>query len=251
MRWINILLSITLILWVSCEQDDSTTNISIQHSNSVEYDKLGSLPLHMPDPLKFVLVSDIHNNYDILSAAIEEINLDTNLRFIVCCGDITDFGAMEQYESYVATINTSLCPVFSIIGNHDCLSGGSGIYTSIFGPANFSFVIGDYEFILFDNIDWDLVRSPNYKWLKMELSDNIYRHIVMAHYPPWENDSDSEFEKIVTPSNTVLCLHGHTHVYAENFHNNIHTLVSTAMVDRKYYIVSISDTQSTFQTVAF
>lgn len=208
------------------------------------------------DTLKFVLFSDIHDNYDDILDAINCINNQHGLQFAVCCGDITNAGLKQEFEWYGDIANKSKIPVITLIGNHDYLSNGYQIYKRIFGQSNMSFIAGKYKFILFDDIIWEKNNQmPDYAWLAGELSDTGTHNIVLAHIPPFSEEMQGAYylgySQVVDSCNTILCLHGHCHSFAETTFNGIHTIVSAAINDREYYIVNLIGGQSFIERVSF
>jgi|WetSurMetagenome_2_1015567.scaffolds.fasta_scaffold13236_3 3',5'-cyclic-AMP phosphodiesterase len=262
MNFRNPLLHIPVffMLMVSCnelfEYSPYDTDTNKRHLNSREVKSITENSASSDDTFKFALLSDIHDNYDDLSAAIRNLNHHNDLRFVICCGDITNSGLSQQFDWYVDEIEKSDYPFFSMIGNHDYRSNGLKNYRKIFGQVNSSFVVDGYKFILFDNTIWENEnRSPIYSWLSEQLADSENYNIVFCHIPPWGDQmagkNDTLFREIVRHDNTILCAHGHTHNFQEIYYNGIHTLVSAAINDREYYIISFSGNTSVIQRVNF
>ncbi len=208
------------------------------------------------DTLKIAYFSDVHDNYDILAAAIEKINNRNDIRFIVCGGDITNSGLSQEFTWYLDEIKKSTLPVLTVIGNHDYRSNGRYIYNKLFGSRRMSFYFGPYHFILFDNVIWENDNlEPDYIWLSNELSDNSHHHVLFAHIPPHADQMEGAnkyvFEQFVNKDNTILCVYGHTHVFKDIKENEIHTLVSKALAVREFYIISLIGTESTFERIRF
>lgn len=229
-----------------CEDQDKPPVIS--HFNTEEILKLPSFPVNQ-DTVKFVLVSDIHEDYDLLSEVVEEINQMPEISFLVCCGDLTHFGKDDQFDSYVKAIAQASYPVFSVAGNHDYLSLSNLPFKEYFGQANFSFIWGPYQFILFD--DSGGLVPVDTEWLKEQANQQESMNIVIAHKPPWDTDYESVFSQIASLDQTILFLHGHTHVYANTTFNGVPMLISTQLAQRKYYVVSLCGSNPEFKTVSF
>lgn len=105
---------------------------------------------------------------DVLAGLFEEIGeRHPDGAFIVATGDLTNSGAREQYEAYVAEAARSRVPVVSLAGNHDHMPSAqdpgaaeaeSPNFTAVteryeryVGPRWFSF---DYAGVHFVAIDW-------------------------------------------------------------------------------------------------
>lgn len=247
-RWISYIIIALSILLLSCDDwfefSPYDSDINKQHLNINEASLLEESQFNS-DTLKFAVISDVHDNYDDLSAAISRINLHNGLKFVVCCGDITNSGLLQQFEWFIDIIRKSDIPFFTLIGNHDHRSNGKDIYKEAFGDVNFSFQTAGYEFICFNNTVWENKnKAPEHNWLAEELrNDNNLEHIVICHIPPWHDqmsgNNELQFNATVTPENTMLCIHGHTHNYEQRVYQGIPTLVSDALNDRTYCIVSL------------
>ena len=208
------------------------------------------------DTLKFALFADTHENYDDMADAIASINKLSGISFVLSAGDITSLGLASEYNWYYETALTSVHPIISCIGNHDCLSNGSIIFEKMFGHPDVSFVTGNYKFILFNNIVWENNNnSPRYQWLREELFQTGYHNILVFHIPPKAGELGDlhrmVYDQIVDTSNAILSLHGHFHKYEEYYHNGVRALISDAIDHREYYIISLVNKQAFIKRVIF
>lgn len=231
-------------------------DVDKDHLNMNEVNMISNMAQSGTDTFRFALLSDVHDNYDDLSDAIKQLNKHADLNFIACCGDITNSGLAQQFEWYVEVINKSQHPFISVIGNHDYRSNGHRVYKKVFGPSDFSFEAGNYKFVIFDNVVWENDnRSPKLDWLTDQLSDSELPHVILTHIPPWDNQmtgiNNLVFRNIANTDNTILCCHGHTHEYADTCYNGIHTIVSDAINDREYYVISLVGNQSFFKRIRY
>jgi hypothetical protein len=208
------------------------------------------------DTFKIAVFSDTHEFYDNMAEALTSINKRSDLQFVAVCGDITNFGLANEFERYLEEARKSKFPILTAIGNHDHRSNGFQIFDKLFGSPNFSLVSGKYKFIFFDDVlvENDYV-SPDYEWLIEELSDSLHHNIVLAHLPPFTPEMrgfhNLLYCEIVNPGNTILCLYGHVSTYIEFEYNGIHTLVSTKINLREYYIVSLINDEARIERVKF
>lgn len=217
--------------------DDEAYNIN-------EISKIGSLSLQ-PDTFKFIVFSDVHEWYDDLADAVESINRQNNIQFVVCCGDVSNSGLSQEYQWYIKAIKKLQVPIITVIGNHDYLSNGSLIFEKVFGSLNTSFVAGNYRFVFFDNDIWESHISPRYDWLHQELNDSIHKQILFAHIPPWSDQMEGMhnliYNQIVSAHDVKLCFYGHEHDYKDTVYQKVRTIVSGAINRRCYWIVSLVD----------
>jgi 3',5'-cyclic-AMP phosphodiesterase len=208
------------------------------------------------DTFKIAVFADTHEFYDNMAEAIVSINKRPDVQFVACLGDITNFGLATEFERYLNEARKSKFPILTAIGNHDHRSNGYQIFKKLFGSPNFSVVSGRYKFIFFDDVlvENDYV-SPDYEWLTEELADSLHSNVILSHLPPFTPEMrgfhNLLYREIVNPGNTILCLYGHVSTYIEFEYNGIHTLVSTKINLREYYVVSLINDQAIIERVKF
>lgn len=232
-------------------------DIKDKHSNLTEIDRIKEVYSEMPDTMRFAFLTDIHENYDELKRAVSSINKQKSLLFVVCGGDVTNSGLVQQYNWYVDIINECRYPFLTIIGNHDYLSNGKVVFEKIFGPVNYSLIIGDYKFVFFDDIILEnRSGGPQYHWLKKELSVKAYHQILIAHIPAW-SDIVCGIDQIILgdilkPDKLILCLYGHNHCYSEvNDYNCLRSVVADDIKGKEYLLVSLIGKDVTIERVKF
>jgi predicted phosphodiesterase len=232
------------------------TDVKALDFNITESAKIPAEAIPANDTFKFAVIADTHEFYDHMADAIKSMNNRSDLQFVACLGDITNFGLANEFESYLEEARKSKFPFLTAIGNHDYRSNGYNIFYKLFGPPNFSVVSDKYKFIFFDDV---LIEnnyiSPDYEWLAEEVSDSSHINIILAHVPPFSDEMkglhDLLFCEIVNPATTSLCLYGHLSYYDEFEYNGIHTLISTKINTREYYIVSLINNTSLIERIKF
>ena len=253
-------LILLILLSVSCEElteySPYDTNVREEYINSMECDKVCNSCVHSEDTLKFAVISDVHDDYDNMTDALESISKQENLQFIICNGDITNFGLAKEFEWYADEVKKSSIPLITLIGNHDYRSNGLQIFEKLFGPVNTSFVTGNYKFILFSNVILENNNmSPKYEWLIDEISDSSKHHIVVTHVPPFSGEMEGihklVFRQIVNSENTILCLHGHVSYFEDSNYNGIHTIITNKIYNREYSVISLIGNQSFVKRINF
>lgn len=208
------------------------------------------------DTLKFVLIADPHISYDDLKDAIKKINVEEDIKFIICCGDITDCGLSQEFLWYSRIIEKSKYPVITVIGNHDYRSNGRVIYERMFGPVNMTFKCMGYNFIMFDDVVWENKnRSPQFDWLGEELEKCDQPTVLLAHIPPWTDQLEGEysqtFEDLLSESSVILTLHGHLHSFSEESFAGIPVVVSGCIAKRGYNIIKVYGQEHSVEHVTF
>jgi 3',5'-cyclic-AMP phosphodiesterase len=208
------------------------------------------------DTLIFATIADSHDYYDDLAAAMESINKTEGLQFVISCGDVTSRGISQEYMWYREIIDRSICPVFTVIGNHDHRSNGKVIFKRLFGPLNMSFIYMGYKFILFDDVVWENGnKSPDFDWLEDELSKDELPSILVTHIPPWGEQTAGDYEKIfnriISESNIILCLHGHHHYPYEQIFAGVPAIITGSVEKKGYRIIKIFEKKHEIENIKF
>lgn len=259
MKRISFLI-LQILLLTSCEElieySPYSTYVKEELINSRECEKIRNNCVSDNDTLKFAVISDVHDDYDNMSDALFSISNQEDIQFIICNGDITNFGLAKEFEWYSDMVNQSAIPLITLIGNHDYRSNGLQIFERLFGPVNTSFEAGNYHFILFSIVILENNNmSPKYEWLIDEISDSNKYHIVVTHVPPFSGEMEGihnlAFRQIVNPENTILCLHGHVSHFDDSYYNGIHTVITNKIFNREYSIISLVGDKSFVKRVNF
>ncbi len=206
-----------LVIILSCENPRFSpwqTNVPshLKNSNIRNMQKLQDRPATYP--IGIALIGDTHNYYRNFDTVVENINQESRTDLVIQIGDMTNFGLLEEYEWAYKIFSKIQRPFFAVVGNHDAISLGKGIYKQLFGDYNFSFEYGNIHFIFFNNNDLEFDQI-DYPWLERQLEynrDNLVK-IVVSHIPPWSNRSfrsTQTFENILINHGVVISLHGHT-----------------------------------------
>jgi 3',5'-cyclic-AMP phosphodiesterase len=169
------------------------------------------------------LLSDPHYFYDDLQAAVDYINSQKEIDFVLIAGDLTDGGLKEEYILMYEKLNSLDIPWFTVIGNHDYLSDGEIIYDQMFGPRNYSFSFAGTKIILFDDVFWESEKTPDFNWLQNQFNDrHQYKKVIVCNHIPWRTDqfdnaSSTMYASMMTSNNVSYNINGHQHVYETGF----------------------------------
>lgn len=211
---------------------------------------------HPEDTIWFVALSDIHNWYGDLYDAVNKINSENKVSFVVVCGDISDGGLVKEFNCYYSIMKDLKAPFITVIGNHDYLSNGAVIYRKMFGALNFSFDLGQYRFICFDDISLEDANSfPDFEWLNTHLSDTSRTiQMVFSHVPPWTyplNLDTSDLKQVITKKPLhCLVFHGHAHSFNCVKIHATH-IVAGSVKDRTFSLIGVHDSAFVIKRIAF
>jgi len=221
-----------------------TTKNNLDRLPAIEQESQGQ------SQFKIALISDSHIFYNGLADMINLINLDKDVLFVIHGGDLTDGGMLKEYEIFHDIMDDLQVPYFTVIGNHDCLVNGRGIYNEMFGEENYSFVFKNCKFIFFNDIVWELnYEEPDFLWLENELenSGQYDKIFVISHIPPWSDQfsatSSWVFKTMLDTNNVAVSIHGHhhEHEYTEYYSDSVQYLIIGAPREGSYCNMTIYD----------
>ncbi len=203
------------------------------------------------DRFKVAFLSDTHYFHDELEDAVEHINADNSISFVVICGDLSDQGMQKEY-TYLYEQGLRLNkPILTVIGNHDYLANAEDIYATMFGPVNYTLDFHGYRFIFFDNVFWEKNATPDFSWLNAQASAAVTENkkpILISHIPffgdQYDSTSREKHLQIVRNNNISLSVHGHQHTYSyTQIGDNSKCLVVPSIGKKSYCIVSFGEPQ--------
>jgi predicted phosphodiesterase len=170
---------------------------------------------------KVAFLSDTHYFHDELSNAIDVINSDNDISFVVVCGDLSDQGLEKEYSFFYDQAIKLNKPVLTVIGNHDYLANAENIYGNMFGPANYTLDYHGFRFIFFDNVFWEKNSTPDFDWLNTQASSAVAENkkpVLISHIPffgdQYDSTSKARHLQILDDNNVSLSVHGHQHTYS-------------------------------------
>jgi len=261
MRLINNLLILALCLaFASCDEmtefSPYDANTSQRNQNAENISKIQE-ELQNSDSLVFIAISDTHSDYSDLRAAVKAINEMEGISFVVVCGDITDWGLSKEFEDYFGLINRLNIPSVTMIGNHDYLSNGKLIFNKLFGPTNFSFDVGNYRMVMFDNVVWENGnQEPDFDWFKEKLdTPEGMTSIACFHIHPWDPQLDNGYadrmREIIENKPVTLSLFGHGHGYKTEEVNNRKYLMVPDISMRNLTKITLANKAAKFQLINY
>ncbi|HEU4408528.1 MAG TPA: metallophosphoesterase [Polyangiaceae bacterium] len=169
--------------------------------------------------LKLVFISDPHERFEELYSIVDWVNAQGDISLVLLGGDVTTFGARQEFVWAHEMLSRLQVPWFVAPGNHDLLTAGPDLYEKMFGPRNFAFDWAGYRFVLFDTSPLELDRRHlPLAWLREQLEGmpDGTRAVVFTHHPPDSRphilpEEEPVYRQIQREGGVVLNLHGHIH----------------------------------------
>jgi Icc protein len=252
-----------LILFACQTFDYSPTLLEAErrdpHLNEANLERIAAAPgprLHG----KIAVMADTHLFYDELRAAVDKLNADSSIDFVVVAGDVTKYGYADEYKIFSDIIAKIRAPVIVGVGNHDVQADGKALYQRLYGPTDFTFAWRGYEFVFFDDNARGIPDGiPDWGWLDTAMSSagDSLRVIPVCHAPPYTDQLDSsQSQRLVnlySENKAVIVIGGHTHHYdfGEFFGAGIPYLIADDIGDRNYVLVTLDGGNAVVERVYF
>ena len=214
--------------------------------------------------IKFVWMGDSQRYYDETEAFVKHVNARTDIDFVMHGGDLTDFGATEEFKWMRDIMNGLSVPHVAIIGNHDCLANGEEIYRTIYGDENFSFLAGNIKFVCMNTnaLEFDYSKPvPDFNFLEQELNDvpEVQEKTIMAmHVRPYSEQFNNNvawvFQDVIKRfPNLQFCLNAHDHRLTADdlFNDGIIYYGSENMEKRSYLVFTVTPDDYTYEVVRY
>jgi 3',5'-cyclic-AMP phosphodiesterase len=251
----EVLIFLVLIV-LGCEKPfsyspfEATVPPGLRNSTAKSLQKIHARESVTSKEFKIAVLSDAHYHFNDLRDAIDRINADTLVAFVVVTGDLTENGLLKEFEIFHKLMSGLNKPYLTLIGNHDYLSNGVEVYRQIFGPVNYSFFFKDLKFIMWDNVRWESNREPDWQWFRAQVSASredqreALRIIPFSHIPPNDGqlaDSAAVIHNLFLENGIRLSIHGHKHEYSnEELYPGVRYVTTGSPDKRSYAELSIS-----------
>lgn len=178
-------------------------------------------------PFRFALFTDMHisvlkpQNTEDLKLAINEVNADSGIEFVLISGDDTDLGDSLSLLEVKNTLKVLKVPYYITTGNHDTSRGiiRSTRFMKVFGSDKFSFAAHGFQFLGFPTGPvkggkFGHVAAEDIDFTKTSLDKIVNQScFIITHYPLLEGDVDNRMDliNILHKANVKAVLNGHYH----------------------------------------
>ena len=182
--------------------------------------RFGSPDAREHGSFKFMLMSDVQEAIDDVQDIYERMNEESDVRFLLGAGDLTEQGTEEQLRVFRDELLGLEVPYYTTLGNHELGSDNPPKYQDWFGRANFQFAFRGVVFTMLDSAGASLDPLV-YDWLDGWLARGRNSvHVVAMHIPPLDptgvrNGAFASRGEAAAEYGVDLTLYGHVHSFYE------------------------------------
>lgn len=219
---------------------------------------------------RFALFTDLHiasanpNAAEDLLNAVNEVNTQQNIGFVLVTGDIANLGDTSSLRVAKQLLQLLKIPFYVIPGNHDFrwnVGVGSANFKRIFGDDKFFFIYQNFLFAGLTSVPDGTSATAYFQpsdinWLKRSLkkAGSKMPTFIVTHYPLLKGDVDN-WKKLTTQLekyNIKAILNGHYHRNVLLNFDGIPGIVNRSTLRNKnklggYSIYSVSDSIKVFE----
>lgn len=233
--------------------------------------------------IKFIQVTDSHLSVDseysqkVLKSAVEDINNQQDVSFVVFTGDNINNPTEDNLRAFVEIVSKLKVPYYVVLGNHDVYKSKNMSKQRyyeilrerhIFYPQrkpNYAFKKNDFVFLVVDGAKEVIpgavgyYRNDTLEWLDKQLTKNADKSVVILQHFPVEYPEGSEtrlkthktyrvedYREILEKHHNVLAVvSGHFHVNCETMKDGVYHISTPSLIGlpQAYKIIDIVTTK--------
>lgn len=224
------------------------------------------------DNIKFIQVSDAHLSSNsefsqrVLKAAVEDINKQENISFVVFTGDNINNPDENNLREFIKIVERLNVPYYLVLGNHDVYKAKGLSKVKYFeitrennplkrqNSANYKFTKGNFLFLTVDGAKEIIPGSIGYyrkdtlNWVDKMLRKNskksaiIFQHFPVEYPEGVENKLKThrtykveEYQQLLDKHDNVLAiLSGHFHINGEIMKNGVYHISTPSLITIPY-----------------
>lgn len=216
------------------------------------------------DTLRVAFISDTHIWLKDFHDAVDDINGRDSIDFVMHCGDITDTGTAREFNWAADELDRLSRPTVVLIGNHDFLGTGLQTWQAMFGPTDFSFIVGRLKFVCVNTNATeykDPSSMPDFDFLRREATADSAaydRTVVVMHAAPgsdqFDNGRQDEFRQAIGRFKGLqCCIYGHDHTpkVGDIFGDGLTWYGIDTASHRQYCIFTFTPSGYSYETIHF
>lgn len=237
----------------------------------------------LAENIKFVQVTDAHLAVDsefsqkVLQSAVDDINSQTDISFVVFTGDNINNPKEDNLREFVKIVSKLKVPYYVVLGNHDVYKSGGLSKVRYFEilreinllypqrKPNYMFKKNGFVFLVVDGAKEVIPGSAGYyrkdtlDWVEKQLAKNKDKNaVIFQHFPieypegvdgrlrSYKTYKVEDYQALLERYDNVLAvISGHFHVNSENMKNGVYHISSPSILTfpNAYKVIDIVTTK--------
>jgi len=218
------------------------------------------------DTYQFIVLSDTHiedGNAFNLEKLADVTAGNTEIKFAVITGDITQYGGERDVRKFIEIANSLGVPCYPVVGNHDIYfrnrdeKKGWNVWKNEIGSTNYRINAGSATIIILDTAN-SFFGKDQLDWLEREIKTGSSRVFVFSHSPlfvkgPADMQQMTDTKELarvlsILKNRCDIMFMGHLHKHMENEAGNVRYISLASYIDdREYYLVNVTQAGVTFE----
>jgi len=152
-----------------------------QERNTFNFLSSADMNIATGETYSFIVLNDTHiNNGD--AHGLEKLKdiMDSDVKFVVFNGDITQSGKQKDIEKFIMIARSLGVPCYPVVGNHDIYFGNWPVWKDLIGSTCYRINGGDATLLMLDSAN-AYFGSEQLDWLEDELNKANGRVFVFSH----------------------------------------------------------------------
>jgi hypothetical protein len=187
--------------------------------------RISDIVLADPHTFTFAVFGDNRGSTTVFERLLTEISDDPDILFAISTGDIVGTGSPSRFDFFFSQVSRRLTkPLVFAVGNHELLGRGEGLYPSVVGARDYSFVFGGARFIILDDTKPGGTDTAGEAFLKraLESTDGSTETFVFMHVPLYDPPG-TDIRHSLSPAAAERLMglfagHRITHIFCSHIH---------------------------------
>ena len=159
-------------------------NTRLKEQNNFKFLQPADRTLSLGDKYSFIVITDTHilneDDHDLEKKLKGVIDADSEIKFVVITGDITQRGDRQEIKKFIEIANSLGIPCYPVVGNHDIFFGNWPEWKSQIGSTRYRIDGDGTTFFILDSAN-AYFGKDQLDWLEQEIKKAQGRVFIFSH----------------------------------------------------------------------
>ena len=222
--------------------------------NTFHFISQDELTLSLGDEYSFIVLADTHiedGNTFGFEKIKDVIDADSNIKFAVVLGDITQYGSEQDIVKFIEVAKSFGVPCYPVIGNHDVYFNNWSVWKEYIGSTSYRIDGDGTSLFILDSAN-SFFGKEQLDWLQTEIAGTEGRVFVFTHTSLFI-DGPADIQQLtdtrerarivsILRNKCDIMFMGHAHKHFENETGNVKYIsIEDFRSKNKYCLVSVTN----------